>query len=71
VVLKVKVDDRQAPEVPSVTPIWATADWQEREVFDLMGIRFSDTTTCAASCFRGLEGYPLRKDYTPKPDRYD
>src|SRR5260221_6406749 len=41
IVLKVSLTDRTNPEVPSVTGIWAAADWQEREIFDLMGIRFS------------------------------
>jgi NADH/F420H2 dehydrogenase subunit C len=71
-VLKVKVDDRTNPEVPSVTPIWPTADWQEREVFDLMGIRFSGHYNMRRILLPDdWEGYPLRKDYVAKPDRYD
>ena len=40
--VKVKLDDRDNPEVPSLTSIWASADWHEREIFDLYGIRVTD-----------------------------
>ncbi len=71
-VLKVKVEDRANPEVPSITSIWPTADWQEREVFDLMGIRFSGHYNMRRILLPDdWEGYPLRKDYVPQPDRYD
>lgn len=72
VVLKVKVEDRNNPQVPTVTSIWATADWQEREIFDLMGIRFEGHYNMRRILLPDdWEGYPLRKDYEPKPDRYD
>jgi NADH-quinone oxidoreductase subunit C len=72
VVLKVKIEDRQNPQIPTVTPIWPAADWQEREMFDLMGIRFSGHYNLRRVLLpEDWEGYPLRKDYTPKPDRYD
>lgn len=71
-VIKVKVDDRANPEVPSVTPVWASADWQEREAFDLMGIRFQGHYNMRRILLPDdWEGFPLRKDYSPKPDRYD
>lgn len=71
-VLKVNLTDRNAPEVPSVTDLWATADWQEREIFDLMGIRFRNHYNLRRILLPDdWEGYPLRKDYVPKPDRYD
>lgn len=38
----VKLEDRDNPEIPSITSIWASADWHEREVFDLYGIKFTD-----------------------------
>jgi NADH-quinone oxidoreductase subunit C len=71
-VLKVRVDNRLAPEVPTVVPIFPGADWQEREVFDLMGIRFSGHYNLRRLLLPDdWEGHPLRKDYVAKPDRYD
>jgi NADH-quinone oxidoreductase subunit C len=70
-VLKVNVDHAN-PELPTVTEIWAAADWQEREIFDLMGIKFSGHYNLRRILLpEDWEGYPLRKDYAPKPDRYD
>lgn len=71
-VIKVKVEDRTNPSVPSVTSIWPAADWQEREVFDMMGIQFAGHYNMRRILLPDdWEGFPLRKDYTPKPDRYD
>ena len=38
----VKLEDRDNPEIPSLTSIWASADWHEREVFDLYGINITN-----------------------------
>jgi NADH-quinone oxidoreductase subunit C len=51
-------------EVPSVTSIWRTADWHEREVYDLCGVRFvghPELTRILLS--EDWIGHPLRKDY--------
>jgi NADH-quinone oxidoreductase subunit C len=52
------------PEVPSVTEIWHTADWHEREVYDLCGVWFTghpDLRRILLS--EDWTGHPLRKDY--------
>lgn len=66
--LKVIVDvDRQSeklPSVPTVSDIWRTADWHEREAFDLMGIYFDGHPDLRRIlCSDDWEGHPLRKDY--------
>lgn len=62
--LRVKAKVAEDEEVPTATDIWVGADWHEREVYDMMGIRFS----CHPNLKRILmwEGYPfhpLRKDF--------
>ncbi len=52
------------PVVPSVTPVWPGASLQEREVYDLMGIRFANHPDLRrVLLWEGFEGHPLRKDY--------
>ena len=52
------------PEVPSVADIWRTADWHEREVYDLSGVYFvGHPDLRRILCPEDWEGYPLRKDY--------
>ena len=58
------VVDRNDPVIPSVADIWPTADWHEREAYDLMGIRFSNHPDLRRIlCPDDWEGHPLRKDY--------
>lgn len=55
---------RGVAELPSVFSIYPTADWQEREVFDLMGIQFSHHPNLVRVLLPDdFEGYPLRKDF--------
>ncbi len=52
------------PEMPSVSGIWSTADWHEREVFDLVGVYFlGHRDIRRILCPEDWEGYPLRRDY--------
>jgi NADH-quinone oxidoreductase subunit C len=54
----------EIPECPSVAGVWKTADWHEREVFDLCGVRFTDHPNLSRIlCPEDWEGHPLRKDY--------
>jgi len=63
--IKVRTD-REAPSVPSVTPVWSTANWQEREVYDLLGIDFPGHHDLRRILLPDdWVGHPLRKDYVP------
>jgi NADH-quinone oxidoreductase subunit C len=54
----------QLPEVPSVAHLWSTADWHERELFDLSGIDFTGHPNMRRIlCPEDWVGFPLRKDY--------
>lgn len=55
---------RAAPTVPSLSHIWRTADWHEREAFDLLGIQFEGHPDLRRILLpQDWEGHPLRKDY--------
>jgi len=61
--LKVRVGGSD-PVVETVTPVWPGANWPEREVFDLFGIRFEGHPDLRRIVLPvDWEGYPLRKDY--------
>ncbi len=52
------------PEIESVTPLWHCADWAEREVYDLMGVKFRNHPDLRRIMLpEGFEFHPLRKDY--------
>lgn len=63
-VLKVRLPDKANPVVPSVVSVWPGADFQEREVYDMMGIRFDGHPNLRRILlWEGFAGWPLRKDY--------
>jgi len=65
--LKVRISHDE-PEVPSVVSIWYGAHLQEREVYDLMGIRFSGHPDLKRLfLWDGFPGHPLRKDFMSLP----
>ena len=63
--LKVRIEDKEKPEIPSLCPIWGGANWQEREIYDLMGIVFTGYTGHPTRIFLddNFQGHPLRKDF--------
>jgi NADH-quinone oxidoreductase subunit C len=62
---KVKTN-REAPSIPSVTPVWSTANWNERESFDLLGIEYPGHPDLRRIMMPDdWVGHPLRKDYEP------
>ena len=62
-VLHVQVD-RDNPVIPSLTPIWPGADFQEREAYDLLGIHFEGHDDLRRILtWDGFDGHPLRKDW--------
>ena len=63
-ILKVRLPDKSNPIVPSLISVWPGADLQEREVYDMMGIRFDGHPNLRRILlWDGFEGWPLRKDY--------
>lgn len=64
IVLKARCYDRDNPTVPTLAGIYKGANFQEREVYDLMGIKFEEHPNLKRMfLWDGFEGHPLRKDY--------
>ena len=64
--LKARVPESD-PSIDTVTTLWATANWHERETFDLMGIRFKGHPDLRRILLtEDWEGHPLRKEYPVK-----
>ena len=63
--LRLKVDlSEESGEAPTVTGIWRTADWHEREIYDMMGIRFKGHPDLRRIImWEGYPYFPLRKDF--------
>ena len=68
--LKVAVSEEK-DEVPTVSDIWPTANWHEREVFDMMGLKFTGHPDLRRILmWDGFKDHPMRKDYV-EPDDYE
>ena len=56
--------DRENPEIPSLVPVWRGADFQEREAWDLFGIKFAGHPNLKRILmWDGFHGHPMRKDW--------
>ena len=63
IVLKTRVSDRENPEIDSLCALWPAAEFHEREVYDLLGIRFRNHPDLRRLFLDSTWGFPLRKDY--------
>ncbi|HLN19667.1 MAG TPA: NADH-quinone oxidoreductase subunit C [Bacteroidales bacterium] len=63
IVLKTRISDRNNPQVDTVSDLWKTAEFHEREVFDLFGIKFNNHPDLRRFFLEKSFGYPLRKDF--------
>jgi len=64
IVIKTRCYGRENPSVPSIVHLYSTANVQEREIYDLMGIQFDGHPNMTRMfLWEGFEGYPQRKDY--------
>lgn len=69
--VKVHLTDKDNAEIASVTPIWPGANYQESEVYDLMGIRFvGHPDLRRIMLWDGFPGHPLRKDFENRTFTY-
>ena len=63
-VIKTRLYGREDLSLPSVYQVWRGADFQEREIWDLMGVSFQGHPNMKRiMLWEGFEGHPLRKDY--------
>jgi NADH-quinone oxidoreductase subunit C len=72
VVIRMRTTDRgEGARLPSLTPIWRSAEFQEREIFDLYGIKFDGHPDLRRILmWDEFEDFPMRKDYK-EPDDYE
>ncbi|MGB6686609.1 MAG: NADH-quinone oxidoreductase subunit C [Terracidiphilus sp.] len=71
VVIRMRTKSRSEVELPSLTPIWRSAEFQEREVFDLFGIVFTGHPDLRRILmWDGFKDHPMRRDYV-EPDDFE
>jgi NADH-quinone oxidoreductase subunit C len=72
VILRMRTEDRaERVHLPSVTPVWQSAEFQEREIFDLYGVIFDGHPDLRRILmWDGFKDHPMRKDYV-EPDDYE
>jgi len=72
VIIRMRTADRaEGARMPSLTPLWRSAEFQEREIFDLYGIRFDQHPDLRRILmWDEFEDHPMRKDYR-EPDDYE
>jgi NADH-quinone oxidoreductase subunit C len=69
VIIRMRTDRSKPAHLPSLTPVWRSAELQEREIFDLYGIHFDGHPDLRRILmWDEFEDYPMRKDYTPPDD---
>jgi NADH-quinone oxidoreductase subunit C len=67
ITLKTRLADDQSPAIDSVSKVWSTANWHEREIYDMMGIRFKGHPDLRRILMPAdWVGHPQRKDYPLK-----
>ena len=63
IVLKVKIEDRENPEIETLSGVYPTSEFFEREVFDLFGIKYKNHPNLKRLFLEDDYGFPLRKDF--------
>lgn len=63
IVLKTRTEGREKPIIDTVSDVWPTAEFHEREVYDLLGVSFNNHPDLRRLFLDDDWGYPLRKDF--------